>query len=215
MSTSLRVLALLAAVAAARSAVAQTGQPEPPPLRLPPGVRVRVSTRQLPVYRVDEIINSAGREAAHTRGTLARSVEIRGHLVRAEAGSVTIVPESNDLFAPGEMTFAAEEVERVELSFHRRNHWLKGLLIGAALGVALGLRDDVDPVLCEQNENVMCNRAESLAYTGAGFAALGLGIGALVKTDTWTPVALDALEGRAARESRGAAPLGLHFTVRF
>jgi hypothetical protein len=51
----------------------------------------------------------------------------------------------------------------------------------------------------------MCSRGEAVAYGVLGFGALGTGIGALIKTDRWTPVALDALAPPAPRVS-GLAP---------
>ena len=78
--------------------------------------------------------------------------------------------------------------------------------------LALAFTDDVDPVLCKVNENVLCSRGEALAIYGLGSAALGAGIGALIKTDRWTPVALDTL-GPPAREAR--SPLSLKLTFRF
>jgi hypothetical protein len=56
------------------------------------------------------------------------------------------------------------------------------------------------------------SRGEALAIYGLGSAALGAGIGALIKTDRWTPVALDTL-GPPAREAR--SPLSLKLTFRF
>lgn len=84
------------------------------------------------------------------------------------------------------------------------------------MGVALAFTDDVDPVLCEVNENVLCSRGEAILVYGLGSTAMGAGIGALIKTDRWTPVALDAFRPPSpprVRESR--APLSVSVTFRF
>jgi len=94
-----------------------------------------------------------------------------------------------------------------------------GLLIGAAAGVAFGFTLDVDPVACKYDYNYECSRGAAVALAGETFAALGAGIGALVKVDKWTPVALDALAPPAPRVSgmvpclralpRGGVELGI------
>ncbi len=101
-------------------------------------------------------------------------------------------------------------------------HWLRGLVIGAALGVAMGFAIDVDPERCEFDDNYACSRGEAVALMGGTSAVIGAGIGALFKKDVWTPVGLDALGPPPARVSRAglalrAVPGGasLDLSVRF
>jgi hypothetical protein len=84
------------------------------------------------------------------------------------------------------------------------------------VGVALAFTDDVDPVLCEVNENVLCSRSEAILTYGLGSLVIGGVVGALIKTDQWTPVALDAFGPPPlppVRESR--APLSFRVSFRF
>jgi hypothetical protein len=188
-----RCLALMAAVLGAGSppALAQA-PPVPPPLRLPAGVRVRVFTRTLPDQRIE------------------------GTLLSADAAAVALVPKSSQPLAAGEMRLPAADVIRMEVTLEKKRHWWQGALVGAALGLAFAFTDDVDPVLCEVNENVLCSRGEALLVYGLGTTALGAGVGALIKTDRWTPVALDAFgppSPPVLRESR--SPLALRLSFRF
>ncbi|HSD29163.1 MAG TPA: hypothetical protein VLL75_17815 [Vicinamibacteria bacterium] len=184
-----RCLALFLAVlgTGAPPAFAQA-HPAPPPLRLPSGVRVRVWTHSLPGQRIE------------------------GTLLRADSGAVTLVPRSDQPLVGGELKLPAADVTRLDVTLGKKRHWWQGAVIGAALGLAVALTDDVDPVLCKVNENVLCSRGEALLVYGLTSTAIGAGVGALIKTDRWTPVALDAL-GPPVREARG--PLSVKLTFRF
>jgi hypothetical protein len=162
--------------------------PEPPPLRLPAGLRVRVWTWSLAGQRID------------------------GSLRTADSGAVTLVPEDSHPLHPAELRLPAGEITRMDVALGKKRHVWQGAVIGAALGLALAFTDDVDPVLCKVNDEVLCSRGEALAVYGVTMAGLGAGVGALVRTDRWTPVALDAL-GPPVREARG--PLSFKLTFRF
>ncbi len=161
---------------------------EPPHLKLPAGIRVRVRTYSLPGQTIE------------------------GTLLSADSGAVRLVPKSERPLLGEEMKLPASDVTRMDVALGRKNHWWQGALIGAALGVAMALTDDVDPVLCKTNENVLCSRGEALAVYGLTSTAIGAGVGALIRTDRWTPVALDTL-GPPAREARGS--LSFKLTFRF
>ncbi len=184
-----RSLALFLAFLGTGAPVALAEDPAaPPPLRLPAGVRVRVWSYSLPGQRVD------------------------GTLLGADSSAVTLVPKSDQPLLTGELKLPAAEVTRLDVTLGKKRHWWQGAVIGAALGLAMAFTDDVDPVLCEVNENVLCSRGEALVLYGLTSTGLAAGIGALIKTDRWSPVALDAL-GPPAREARG--PLAVKLTFRF
>lgn len=188
-----RCLALLVLVFAAAVPVALAqAPPAPPPLRLPAGVRTRVWTHSLPNHRIE------------------------GTLLSADSTAVTLVPKSNQPLMGGEMRLPTPDVTRLEVALEKKRHWWQGALIGAAVGVALAFTDDVDPVLCEVNENVLCSRGEAILVYGLGSTAMGAGIGALIKTDRWTPVALDAFGPPSPpRVGESRAPLSVRVSFRF
>jgi hypothetical protein len=188
-----RCLALMAVILAADppAALAQA-PPAPPPLKLPAGVRVRVWTYSMGGQRIE------------------------GTLLAADASGITLVPKGTHPLLTGEMRLPAPDVTRLDVALEKKRHWWQGALIGAAVGAALAFTDDVDPVLCELNENVLCSRGEAVLEYGLAFTAIGAGIGALIKTDRWTPVALDAFGPPSPpilRESR--APFSVKVTFRF
>ena len=184
-----RCLALFLAVLGTGAPVALAqGPPTPPPLRLPSGVRVRVWTYSLAGQRIE------------------------GTLLGADSSAVTLVPKSDQPLVAGELKLPAADVTRLDVALGKKRHWWQGAVIGAVLGLAMAFTDDVDPVLCEVNENVLCSRSEALLVYGLTSTAIGAGVGALIKTDRWTPVALDAL-GPPVREARG--PLSVKLTLRF
>jgi len=188
-----RCLALTAVVlATAVPAALAQAPPAPPPLKLPSGIRVRVWTYSMGGQRIE------------------------GTLLSADSNAVALIPKGSQPLMAGEMRLPAADVTRLDVALEKKRHWWQGALIGAAVGAALAFTDDVDPVLCEVNENVLCSRGEAILVYGLTSVGLGAGIGALIKTDRWTPVALDAFGPPSPpllRESR--APFSLGVTLRF
>jgi hypothetical protein len=188
-----RCLTLIAGlIAAGAPAALAQAPPAPPPLKLPAGIKVRVW--------------------AHSMG----GQRIEGTLLSADASAVTLIPKGEAPLLAGEMRLPAGDVTRLDVALDKKSHWWQGALIGAAVGLAMAFTDDVDPVLCEVNENVLCSRGEAVLVYGLASVGLGAGIGAFVKTDRWTPVALDAFgppSPPVLRESR--APISVGVTFRF
>jgi hypothetical protein len=186
------VLGLLGTDVVAQSA------PSPPVLKLPVGARVRV------------------------RVVAAPEPWMHGFLSGADSGSIALLPEGMPPFAGSELRLPREAISRLEIATGKKRHWLAGLAIGAAAGVAMGFAMDVDSSRCEFDDNYFCSRGEAVAWMGGTFAAVGAGVGALVKSDVWIPVALDALGPPPARVGRvepalRATPggLSLGLSVRF
>jgi len=181
------LLALLACGALAQD------ESQPPALKLPVGGRVRIRTQAAP------------------------GDWIKGTLASADSGSIALVPEGAPPLGPNELRLPREAVTRLELVTGKKRQWLRGLVIGAALGVAMGLAIDVDPVRCEFDDNYACSRGEALGLMGGTLGAVGAGIGALVRSDVWTPVGLDALGPPPVRVTLAEGPggLALGVSVRF
>lgn len=142
--------------------------PEPPALELPMGAQVRVRTQ-------------------------ASGEWIKGTLASADAGTIALVPEEAPPLGANQLRLPSDAVTRLEIRTGKKRQWLPGLLVGAALGVALGASMDVDPERCEFDDNYFCSRGGAIAAMGGTFAGLGALTGSLIKKDVWTPVALDAL----------------------
>lgn len=174
-------LTLPAGTALAQQAPAAAPAPEPALLTLPMGSKVRLQSKAAPGHWM------------------------KGVLVRADSASVALVPEGAPPLGANQLSLASASVGRFELKTGSKRQWLWGLAAGAALGLVFGATTDVDPVACEYDFNYECSRTSALATYGFGFAALGAGVGALIKTDRWTPVALDALAPPPPRVS-GVAP---------
>jgi hypothetical protein len=130
---------------------------------------------------------------------------IGGVLLSADEGSVALVPEGAPPLGANALRLPLDDVTRLELVTGRKSAWIKGLAIGAAAGLAMGFVMDVDPDRCGFDDNYFCSRGSAVATMGATAAGLGALVGAFIKRDVWTPVALRALGPPAAR----VAPTGV------
>jgi hypothetical protein len=191
-------LLLVAGLAGVLAAGAAGAQDQPPALELPVGARVRIRTYP------------------------ATGDWIKGVLAGADSETIALVPDGAPPLGPNQLRLPRQAVTRFEMVTGTTRHWLRGLVIGAALGVAMGFAIDVDPERCEFDDNYACSRGEAVALMGGTSAVFGVGIGALFKKDVWTPVGLDALGPPPARVSRAglslrAVPGGasLDLSVRF
>jgi hypothetical protein len=117
----------------------------------------------------------------------------------------------------GQHIVPVTSLTRLEVSLSRKRHTLKGAIIGAAIGVGLGFAFKVDPQECNSaGSSTFCSRGEAVAggtLVGVGIGAL---VGALVRTDRWTPIDLETLKHAsplAARSSRLVPSAAL--TIRF
>src|SRR4029453_1841086 len=199
MSFFSRALVVVAISASPAIAAAQPSA-EPVPLRLPMGSRVRVQMASAP--------------GSWTKGILAS----------ADSSNVALIPDDAAPLGDNRFRLPTQSVTRLELKTGAKRHWLPGLLAGAALGALLGATAEIDPNTCDSYyTSTFCSRGEAYAAGILVMGGIGAGVGALIKTDRWTPVALDALGPPAPRVS-GVAPrlralpragVGLEFAVGF
>ena len=182
------LLGLLASEALAQEA------PQPPALEIPVGARVRLQTRVAP------------------------GDWVKGVLVTADTGTISLVPEDAPPLGENQLRLPSEAVTRLEVVTGKKRQWLRGLLIGAAAGVAMGFAMDIDSERCEFDDDYFCSRGGAVAAMGGTFAGIGTLVGSLIRKDVWTPVALDALGPPPARVTRAglglqAVPGGLGLTL--
>ena len=194
-TTPLVLAALMAALAG--EAFAQPA-PEPPTLKLPVGAHVRV------------------------RPVASPGDWVHGTLVGADSRGIGLLPENAPPIPGSELRLPRETVAQLEILTGQKKHWFHGLLIGVAAGVAMGFAFDVDPERCKVDDNYFCSRGEAVAAGGLVLGGIGAGVGALVRTDKWLPVALDALGPSAGGGGRvrpavhaSADGLALGVSVRF
>ena len=178
----LRRALLLAAIAGGTVSTA-AGQTigEPSGLILPVGAGVRVQTTAAPGHWV------------------------KGVLASADSAGIALIPQDAAPLGANALRLPGASVGRFELRTGSKRRWLPGLIAGVALGVAAGFVVDVDPVACKYDPSYLCNRGQAVGYGSLGGGGLGAGIGALIKTDQWTPIALDSLPPPAPRIS-GTVP---------
>lgn len=108
-----------------------------------------------------------------------------------------------------------DAVRTIDVSTGRRSAWKRGMTIGAASGLVLGLGVVLlrpraeDPLLPELDRAI--DVAGTLAVTGGG-AALGGIAGALIRRERWEPVPPTGVQWGAAPASGGVA---VGVTLRF
>jgi hypothetical protein len=169
----------------ASSLIAQQAVEAPPP-NLPSGVRARVWSTTFPGA-------------------------IRGILMRSDAKAVYVSPEAVGTLS----AVPLESITRLDLALAEKRNLLKGTVIGAAIGLGLGVGWKVDPTTCHDPSSTdFCSRGEAIGGGALGGAALGALIGFLIKTDRFTTMDLESFKrapAPAVRQSRAHLAFGVTF----
>jgi hypothetical protein len=182
----LAVLTIVALTAATRARAQDT--PGPPPLKLPTGVRVRVSSNAF-------------------RGT------VQGVLLRGDATSIHIAPES----VGAVQSVPLASITKLEAALERRRNPLLGAVVGTVAFGLLGASFPVDPATCHDPSSTdFCSRTEAVGAGAFVGAALGAVAGLFIKSDRF--VVVDVGNSRRTSDPaarRPPFPLSLAVTLRF
>jgi hypothetical protein len=132
--------------------------------------------------------------------------QIEGVVLALDAANLTLASrEAATLKIP------VGSLQQVKLRTGSRRNALKGLLIGAAIGVALGATSSDGCVSTGLPDGGGGSRGGCAALVGALCGGIGLGIGALTKSDVWTPIPLPVADVPASAARR----LGVTMAVSF
>src|SRR5262245_10017520 len=151
-------LAIVVVLALATVAAAQTPAPSSLASSLTIGQRVRVHSNAEPRF-------------------------IIGGVSAVDDEFLTVVPDG---WSP--VKISARQIASVDASRGRKRNWLKGLVVGLAIGVGTGFAFDVDPADCGPDTVYYCSRGEALAAGTIVFGAIGASIGAFITSERWTPI---------------------------
>jgi hypothetical protein len=188
-----RSLALALALVAAPAAAQDVPLPVPPlaPLPLATGARLRL--------------------------TQVGGGTLQGFLAGASDRALLLaLPTDNPLMTAQRLEVPFASLARVEISTGRKHHLWLGAAIGAVVLGATGFSDAVAPEDCGSDSSAFCSRAEAVAISAIAGATLGGLVGFAIRTETWTPVAIEALGAApVAGEARRPAALTAGITFRF
>jgi uncharacterized membrane protein len=105
-------------------------------------------------------------------------------------------------------------ITKLEVSNGKRGRALKGMWIGALVGAGSGALLMIDPPeSCADDLFLPCEGPSMVLQGAAGGAMWGLVIGALIKTERWSPVARSAISFSIA-PTVGERGVGLTFALR-
>jgi hypothetical protein len=153
------------------------------------------------------------REPVAVGDTALTAALVRGSRVRIRSSAVKGRPQGFVVALDDDVVTLANDgghrvqvpvasITALETSVGRRRHWLRGAAIGAMVGLLVGLTAKLEPTLDRESMAVLgdvcfgfqgfCSRGEAVRTLLPSFALLGSGIGALIKTDRWSDIALNA-----------------------
>ena len=139
-----------------------------------------VAAAQEPPPSLASVLTTGQRVRVHSN---AEPRHVVGGVSAVDVGFVTVIPDG--LYP---MKIPARSITGVDASRGRKRSWRKGLVVGLAVGVALGFALPVDAANCGSEGSSFCSRGEALTGSTVAYGAIGAGIGALIKSERWTPL---------------------------
>jgi hypothetical protein len=113
----------------------------------------------------------------------------------------------------GVLSLPLTSVMRMQISTSSRRRPLKGMLIGAGIGFVLAGVLWADMESCGGCDDAGCAGVAFITAAMVSGAAYGAGIGALIRTPHWQPVAVD--RSRVSAAPMGRRSLGVRLALRF
>jgi hypothetical protein len=169
--------------AAALAAPADAGEAD----LLAPGLRIRLRTEHVRGWLEGRVVTVAVDSA-------------QGRVLRIAGRDGTV------------LSLPLDSVSAMQISTHSRRRPLRGMLIGAGIGLALGVFFWADTAACGCGDDA-CAGSVILSTLVMSGAAYGAGIGALVKTQHWQP--LSVARPPSALAQKGERALGIRLALRF
>ncbi len=149
-------------------------------------------------------------QRVRVHSALARTPELIGGV--QSVGPDTLVVRYVDGGASMATAIPLAYVTRLEVSRGQRSHWVRGLVIGLAAGATTGV------ILGATSEGDWLFSKSDLALMGAVVMApigglVGLGIGALMRTERWETVSLPRPAKSVTLAPRRRLALGVRLTL--
>lgn len=123
----------------------------------------------------------------------------------ADLWNDTLVLQATDQYGRGSLTLAVNDIERLEVSRGRKGNAVAGAVAGLFAGALVGLA--AGTASCE--DSFIFSRGDCIGMSAAGFAAIGVGVGALIgalaKTEHWETVPVDAVRVSVVPHGSGVA----------
>ncbi len=169
------------------------------------------------------LLAAAATGRAEPQDAQAASPIVVGSRVRVQAGSLrkavdgTVVEMDDRILIVSQdrrpVRVTRNDITRLEVSTGRRGQARKGLAIGAAIGAAAFAAIPREEYCADYGPEDSCPSRAGMIGTGVlGGALWGVLIGHFVKTERWSPVALDRAQVRVA-PSRARGGVGLAVSV--
>jgi hypothetical protein len=139
-----------------------------------------VAAAQEPTTSLASVLTTGQRVRVHS---ITEPRPVVGGVSAVDVDFLTVIPDG---LSP--LKIPARSITAVDASRGRKRNWRKGGVVGLAIGVALGFAFPVDAADCGPETSYFCSRGEAVAGSTVFFVGVGAGVGALSKSERWTPL---------------------------